>query len=352
MLLDIVSAAQEFEEFPVRHNEDKENAALSQQLPLKVNSYTFDSPHTKVNLLLQAHFTRATLPSVDYLTDTKSVLDQCLRIMQSVLDISAENGWLNTSLSVLNLMQMCCQGRWIHDSDLLSLPHIETEHLTRFYNNKAYRIDCLPRLIEYAHRNKYERVLEDLVGDLMDKNQIRMIYQVLRMLPQVEIGLKVTGAMPSGESLFKGGKGKSAGDKSAVRFVRVDTNNPDKVYDLYEDEDYVLSLDMRRVNCNRSDNNGFKAYCPKFAKPKDENWVAILGLYSEGEESELLGLKRITGLKMSQRSTLSFKTPKIEKQNQQQFAVSLFFMSDVYLGLDQQFEMQFKLKRRPAEQLK
>ena len=103
MLLDIISSAQEFEEFPVRHNEDPENAALSQQLPLKVNSYTFDSPHTKVNLLLQAHFTRATLPSVDYLTDTKSVLDQCLRIMQSVLDMSAASGWLNTCIGMKKL---------------------------------------------------------------------------------------------------------------------------------------------------------------------------------------------------------------------------------------------------------
>ena len=43
---------------------------------------TFDSPHTKAHLLLQAHFSRAPLPIADYLTDTKSVLDQALRILQ------------------------------------------------------------------------------------------------------------------------------------------------------------------------------------------------------------------------------------------------------------------------------
>jgi hypothetical protein len=246
-------------------------------------------------------------------------------------------------------MQMCCQGRWIHDSDLLSLPHIETEHLTRFYNNKAYRIDCLPRLIEYAQRHSFQNVLEELVGDLMDKNQIRMIYQVLKMLPQIEIGLKVTGSMPSGASILQDSKRVKAGEKSTVKFVRIETNSPDKVYELYEEEDYVLSLDMKRVNCNKTDLNGFKAYCPKFAKPKDENWVAILGLYSDQEQSELLGLKRISSLKMVQRSSLSFRTPRIEKRGGEIFAVSLYFMSDVYLGLDQQFELKFRLKRKPSE---
>jgi activating signal cointegrator complex subunit 3 len=79
-LIDIVSMANEFDEFPVRHNEDKLNAELSKDVPLKVNQYTLDSPHTKVNLLLQAHFSHTELPIADYITDTKSVLDQCLRM--------------------------------------------------------------------------------------------------------------------------------------------------------------------------------------------------------------------------------------------------------------------------------
>jgi len=36
----------------VSHNEEKMNAELSRDLTLKVNAYTFDSPHTKCNLLV------------------------------------------------------------------------------------------------------------------------------------------------------------------------------------------------------------------------------------------------------------------------------------------------------------
>ena len=73
----------EYNELPVSHNEDELNKALSQRLPLAVSPPdSFNSPHTKAHLLLQAHFERAELPIADYATDTKSVLDQALRILQ------------------------------------------------------------------------------------------------------------------------------------------------------------------------------------------------------------------------------------------------------------------------------
>lgn len=45
-------------------------------------SPTWDSPYTKTFLLLQAHFSRLSLPNSDYLTDTKSALDNATRVMQ------------------------------------------------------------------------------------------------------------------------------------------------------------------------------------------------------------------------------------------------------------------------------
>ena len=81
-LMHLLSDASEFDEFPVRHNEDLMNAELAQTVPLKADRHGFDSPHTKVFLLLQAHMSRVSLPVTDYLTDTKSVLEQCTRIIQ------------------------------------------------------------------------------------------------------------------------------------------------------------------------------------------------------------------------------------------------------------------------------
>ena len=44
---------------------------------------SYDSPHTKAFLLLQAHMWGLQLPIHDYGTDLKSVLDQSIRILQS-----------------------------------------------------------------------------------------------------------------------------------------------------------------------------------------------------------------------------------------------------------------------------
>lgn len=74
--------AEEYAELPVRHNEDQLNSQLAQQLPLQVNPHSYDSAHTKTHLLLQAHFSHAPLPCSDYNTDTKTVLDNTIRICQ------------------------------------------------------------------------------------------------------------------------------------------------------------------------------------------------------------------------------------------------------------------------------
>ena len=41
-----------------------------------------DDPHAKAGLLLQAHLGRQPLPVSDYSTDTRSVLDNSLRVLQ------------------------------------------------------------------------------------------------------------------------------------------------------------------------------------------------------------------------------------------------------------------------------
>ena len=340
-LIEIISLAKEFDEFPVRHNEDKINAELSKEVPLQVNSYSFDSPHTKCNLLFQAHFGRLSLPCSDYITDTKSVLDQCLRIMQAALDICADQGWIKASLAVVNLIQMLCQGRWLTDSDLLTMPHIEVEHLARFYHNEM-RIDCLPRLIQFLEMNKFENVLENLVGDFFDKFQIREIYQTAMNLPQIEVYLSVTGQSLTGGDKPQS-KEKCNEDAKMNKTFEIDTRDEQRVYDLLENEDYVLNLDLKRVNKFLSKKGEFKAYAPKYPKAKDENWVIILGANCANEaSSELLGLKRLNSVKTKSNSHLVFKTPSIKSSNGD-FQMTLFLMSDVYLGLDQQFELNFKL---------
>ena len=61
--------------------------------------------------LLQAHFSRIELPISDYVTDLKSVLDQSIRIIQAMIDICANSGWLSSTMTCMHLLQMVMQVR-------------------------------------------------------------------------------------------------------------------------------------------------------------------------------------------------------------------------------------------------
>ncbi|MGH0182325.1 UNVERIFIED_CONTAM: hypothetical protein FKN15_009388 [Acipenser sinensis] len=97
--LSILTDAEEYAELPVRHNEDQMNSELARRLPIEVNPHSFDSAHTKTHLLLQAHFSRAALPCPDYATDTKTVLDNAIRICQ-IISSSDETTYVTAKCDV------------------------------------------------------------------------------------------------------------------------------------------------------------------------------------------------------------------------------------------------------------
>ena len=78
----VLTEAEEFSELPVRHNEDNLNEHLAGQLPIQVDNRHYDAASVKAHLLLQCHMHRGTLPSSDYLLDTKTVMDNAARVIQ------------------------------------------------------------------------------------------------------------------------------------------------------------------------------------------------------------------------------------------------------------------------------
>lgn len=89
----------------VRHNEDKLNLALAADVRWPVNADVCDDPHAKANLLLQAHFSRLPLPIADYVTDTRTTLDNSIRLLQAMIDVCADQGWLGNTLALVRMVQ-------------------------------------------------------------------------------------------------------------------------------------------------------------------------------------------------------------------------------------------------------
>ena len=90
----------------VRHNEDKLNTELSRSVRWPVDAALCDLPHTKANLLFQAHLGRLPLPLSDYVTDTKLALDNAIRLLQAMIDVVASQGFLHSTIACIHTLQV------------------------------------------------------------------------------------------------------------------------------------------------------------------------------------------------------------------------------------------------------
>lgn len=319
-LLDLLTQVHEYDELPVRHNEDNMNGELAKSCPIEVNPYTYDSSHTKAHLLLQAHMSRLPLPCVDYLTDTKSVLDQAIRILQAMLDICGCAGWLAAALQVQVLMQMVTQARWHTDNSLLTLPHINSDSLYCF-KHRGSSIQCLPELVHIIG-GKYEKLAEMLRQEL-EEIQIENVFKTLQQLPILNVNITVKGTWGSNENEFQA--------KVNIKVNEENRKDSDWIQ-VHADQEYTLVVNLHRVNKSRD----FRVCAPKFPKAKDEGWFVVLG---EVESGELLALKRVPPVRGRSTQMLSFRTPDITGNA----VLTLYVMSDSYLGLDQQYDIPLKI---------
>lgn len=123
----------------------------------------FESHNNTDNFSL--FFPSLKLPIADYRTDTKSVLDQCLRVLQAMVDVAADASMLATTLSTIHLAQMVVQARWHSDSSLLQLPNVTEDHVQQFAAQRP-AVLCLPQLLELAHASPEQaaKVLEPVMG--------------------------------------------------------------------------------------------------------------------------------------------------------------------------------------------
>jgi len=305
--------ATEFSQLPVRHNEDNINTELAKQCPLKVNPYTMDSPHTKTSLLLQSHFSRLTLPCSDYLTDTKSVMDNAPRVLQAMIDICAESGWLASTLRVLTLLQMIVQARWDTDSSLLTLPHLQ-HHMLYLFSSPG--ITNLPQLVHKVGE-QYEALAKILRPEL-EEQEVEDVWAVVKRLPIMTVMVEVNGS--------KVNVGKQMANQN--RWIKVTAGS-----------EVTISITMRRLN--RLGKEGVKVHAPKYQKPKDEGWVVVVG---SPDTRELVALKRIGAIRGSTTFSVVVCPEELGK-----IFFTLYVMSDSYQGLDQQYELPFHVEQGEEE---
>ena len=129
-LLEIISNASEFANFPVRYKEDVILKKLAEKLPNALKNQHWSDPHTKVLLLLNAYLARIQL-SAELNKDIEFIVLKATRLTQACVDVLSSNGWLTPGIHAMELSQMLTQAMYSHESYMKQLPHVNSALLER-----------------------------------------------------------------------------------------------------------------------------------------------------------------------------------------------------------------------------
>ena len=288
------------------------------------------------------------LPCADYATDTKSVLDQAIRILQAMIDVTADAGWLATTLRIQQLLQMVIQAIWIDDPSVLILPHVDSTLLPFLQTNLSPEAIHLPVLQQYFSDNSAQAALRNQ----LNMDQIRDIQQVLASLPIIDVSISVLWGeqrvsvsathpewvcVPTAEEcLLNVTFSRSNSSNSSMSTAAGSGGARPKQSKLSVAPSPALSNESRSRGSNRS------AYAPKFPKAKDEGWFMTLGSV---DDNELVAIKRATLPSTKSSQQLAFATP--EKKGR--VILTLYLMSDSYVGLDQQYSILLDVGNQTIE---
>ncbi|KJH43141.1 Sec63 domain protein [Dictyocaulus viviparus] len=280
-LLMTLSHVPEYDEIPVRHNEDIVNIQLQRKLRIKFLTNVMDSPFTKAHLLLQAHFSRIDVPT-DYRTDMRSVLDQSIRILQAMRDISQLKGWLSTVLRITILQQMCHSGRWYDDHPLLCLPHLKAYDAERIGEQST--IPLMQSQFGIWNASGTEVVEKRAVDTLLesttlDEADIRKLVRALCQWPILSI-TAVRLAIGSKELLV------------CDEWLKLNRNTC-----------YKLKFHISMLGPNRFSTNAFLTH---WSKEKSAGWVLIVG---EKDLDRVLSVTYISAVQGDREFRTDFITP-------------------------------------------
>ena len=291
-VLSWVCGATEFDELPVRHNEDLINAELSKNLPLNAELLGLPmwDPHVKAFLLLQAYFSRIDLPISDYVGDQNSVLDQSIRIVQASIDVLTELSYLSSCILMTTLLQCIKSARWPHDGPLSILPGVEPEKEQQRAAKGNSQLHSLAKI-----HNLPKVALSQALTTLGIPSPAQpQVEKVIKILPQLQINI-------------------------------IDTS--------------ALSLTVSIARLNTAVQPDYRIYAPKYPKPQSEGFFLIV---ADAANDEVLALKRVNWPPAEKRSGQVNKptTRSIVKLSPEtvERKVNVLVISDAYVGMDWRME--------------
>jgi pre-mRNA-splicing helicase BRR2 len=284
-LIEILASAAEYENLPIRHKEDSLLKQLSSRVPLKQVGSKFNDPHTKTNLLIQAHLSRLQLPA-ELQSDTEDILKKAIRLIQACVDVLSSSGWLSPALSAMELAQMMTQGMWSKDSFLKQLPHFTSDIIKR----------CSDKGVESVF--DIMDMEDDARNSLLQFSDVQMqdVARFCNRYPNIDLTYEVQD------------KDNIVSGEQVVVVVKLER----------EDEEETLP----------------QVIAPFFPQKREEGWWVVIG---DPKTNSLASIKRMT-LQSKAKVKLDFTAPAPGSHK-----YVLYFMCDAYMGCDQEYPFTVKV---------
>lgn len=288
-ILEIVTSATEFESVQVRRHEDSLLRRIYDRIPVKMAQPSYDTPHFKAFVLLQAHFSRMQLP-IDLAKDQEIILSRILSLLSAMVDILSSDGHLN-AMNAMEMSQMVVQAMWDRDSPLKQIPHFSPE-VVKVANDFGIKdIFDFMEAMNPEENADYNKLVKQL--GLSQKQLAQAADFTNEKYPDLELEHEVV-------------------EEDEIR----------------AGEPSYLSIKITR-NIEEEDEHDSTVHAPFYPAKKMENWWLVVG---DDKTRNLLAIKRVTiGRELNVR--LEYTVPSPGEHN-----LKLFLMSDSYIGVDQERE--------------
>ncbi|KYN95985.1 putative DEAD/DEAH box helicase [Plasmodium gaboni] len=311
-IFELVAQAKEFDDIPLRHNEDKYNVKLRNQIPLDID---MNMPNVKTYLLLLSRFYECTYETVDYHIDLKLVMDQIARVINAFIDICLLFRNYNY-IKKLILIFNCINQKVKPNTNSLYIIKDITEY--QIYKLKQLDIYNINQLIKCDKSYLYSL-------NIFDITQINFILQ----LPVFNMNVKLfyKDIHSESEQIYEN---EEKIRNTTNSYINIPCNQHFRSQNKY----------AFKINSHYSNEIVIKIFfnflnrTGKEASSQNVQWFAIL---HDTEQDESISIKRFNNNNLKKVSVISFT---LEDMEQGKYNFVVYIHNDTYYGIEHEAHIE------------
>lgn len=299
-MLEIITAAAEFESIQTRRHEEGLLRRIYDRIPVKLPSndgiVDFNAPSSKAFILLQAHFSRMQLP-IDLAKDQEVVVRKAPSLLSAAANLLVDEGHLN-ALQAIEMMQMVVQAMWDRDSPLKQIPHFGPEAIKAATKHGIKDVFDFIDAMNPEENKQYAKLVKDL--GLTQAQLVEAAQFTNEKYPDMSLDFSV-----EDEDQL------TAGDEVVLKVRLAREEDEDEEEDEEDEEEFDNSV-----------------HCPFFPGERTSGWWLIVG---EESSKTVYGIRYVTVGRKPLDLRLTARLPDDPGEHK----LKLYLMSDSYVGVDQ-----------------